>query len=118
MGLVGDALCRATAGLAGVVGFHGSGKCRGPVLVPGGREWTASRHSAEHTQSVWRIEWTRLAPAAACALAISAALQGWVYAAHGGLSGYVGVVTEGIGQRETESAFSGMGWLFMSRRAS
>jgi hypothetical protein len=94
------------------LGFMAVVNVAGLFLYQIARRWAASRNSAT-PQSFWRIEWTRLAPAAACALAISAVLQCWVYAAHGGLSGYVGVVTEGIGRPETESAFSGMGWLFL-----
>jgi hypothetical protein len=85
----------------------------GLLLYRGARQWAADWGDHAPNDNAWTLEWSRLRPVAACALMISAALQFWVYAAHGGFSGYVGAVTEGIGRPETATAFTGMGWIFM-----
>ena len=85
----------------------------GLLLYRLAREWVASRGEDTPTNRLWRLEWTRLRPLAACALLSSAALQLWVYLAHGGLSGYVAAFTDSVGRPESEAAFSGMGWIFM-----
>jgi hypothetical protein len=55
----------------------------------------------------------RLLFAAGCGMAVSAGLQLWVYAEHGGLLGYVDAFTRSVGLPESQSAFAGMGWIFM-----
>lgn len=62
--------------------------------------------------TIWRLDKTRLLFAAGCGLLVSGALQCWVYAIHGGISGYVGVVTQSIGAPSPQGAFVGMGWIF------
>jgi hypothetical protein len=61
---------------------------------------------------IWHLERTRLARIAVCGLAISAVLQVWVYAAFGGISGYIDEFTDTLGRPAYEGAFAGMGWIF------
>ena len=62
---------------------------------------------------VWELNEHRLVWALLAGLAVSAALQCWVYASLGGIGGYIQAVTESIGADNTESAMAGMGWIFM-----
>jgi hypothetical protein len=65
------------------------------------------------TETTWHVDTKRLLWGAGCALAVSAALQLWVYATHGGLAGYVDAFAESIARSRPEKAFVGMGWIFM-----
>ena len=58
-------------------------------------------------RTAWRLDGAPFVPVLAVALLATAALQAAVYAAYGGISGYVASFEEG-----TES-FDGRGWLFM-----
>jgi hypothetical protein len=55
----------------------------------------------------------RLLFVAGCGMAVSGGLQLWVYAVHGGILGYIDAFTRSVGLPESQSAFAGMGWIFM-----
>jgi hypothetical protein len=59
------------------------------------------------------LDATRLLFAAGCGMVVSGGLQVWVYAVHGGILGYVDAFTRSVGLPESQSAFAGMGWIFM-----
>lgn len=59
------------------------------------------------------LDTRRLLGAAVGGMVISGALQVWVYAAHGGILGYVDAFTRSVGLPGSQSAFAGMGWVFM-----
>jgi hypothetical protein len=85
----------------------------GLVLYLLARESAGTRAHRNAPVRVWQIDRRRFAFAAACALAVSAALQASVYVAYGGVFGYIQAFTETIGAPQSESAFTGMGWIFM-----
>jgi len=60
----------------------------------------------------WRLNRRRLLLAGGCALLIGATLQLWVYIELGGVMGYAEAFTQGIGKGQSESSFTGMGWIF------
>ena len=57
---------------------------------------------------VWRVERPRFIAIGLLLFAFTSALQIWVYAMNGGLTGYMNVVTN-----DGMEAFAGMGWLFV-----
>ncbi len=59
------------------------------------------------------LDTPRLLFAAGCGMAVSGSLQLWVYATHGGILGYVDAFTQTVGLPQAQTAFSGMGWIFM-----
>lgn len=59
------------------------------------------------------LERGRLLFTAGCGMVLSGTLQLWVYAEHGGIRGYVDAFTQSVGLPESQSAFAGMGWIFM-----
>lgn len=71
----------------------------------------AGRGSTDHRG--YALERGPLLFAAGCGMVISGALQLWVYAEHGGIPGYIDAFTQSVGRPESQSAFAGMGWLFM-----
>jgi hypothetical protein len=90
----------------------------GLLLYRAGRRRMAVRRptvetETSETETIWHIDTKRLLVGSACGLAVSAALQLWVYASHGGLAGYVDAFAESIGGPQSERAFIGMGWVFM-----
>jgi hypothetical protein len=83
----------------------------GLILYRVARIKTATSREFTPTAMMWQLDTTRLFLFAGVGLAISGALQAWVYATQGGLAGYVESFTEAIG-RPRENHFVGMGWIF------
>jgi hypothetical protein len=84
----------------------------GLLLYRAGRWRTGVQRPDAATETTWHVDTKRLLWGAGYALAVSAALQLWVYATHGGLAGYVDAFAESIGGPRSERAFVGMGWIF------
>jgi hypothetical protein len=82
-------------------------------LYRAGRRRIVVRRPAAETRTIWHVDTRRLVLGSACGLALSAALQLWVYVSHGGLAGYVDAFSESIGGPQSQRAFVGMGWVFM-----
>lgn len=84
----------------------------GLLLYRGARERAGRRGRDTTAETIWQLDKKRLLFAAGCGLALSGALQFWVYAAYGGVGGYVDAFTQSVGRPESQSAFGGMGWIF------
>jgi hypothetical protein len=85
----------------------------GLLLYRAAREKSRRRRPRAADTAGRELDTTRLLVAAACGMAVSLGLQLWVYAAHGGILGYVDAFTQSFGLPEAQSAFTGMGWIFM-----
>lgn len=83
----------------------------GLLLYRAARE-RAARVRGTTKATVWQVDKKKLLLAAGCGLAVSGALQVWIYATHGGIGGYVDAFTQSVGRPESQSAFAGMGWIF------
>jgi hypothetical protein len=63
-------------------------------------------------ETVWRLNRKPLLWGGGCGLMLSATLQIWIYAQHGGITGYIDTFTRAL-QEDSSTAFQGMGWIFM-----
>jgi len=84
----------------------------GLLLYRAAREHGRRRRPGAADAAGRELDTTRLLVAAGCGMAVSGGLQVWVYAAHGGILGYVDAFTRSVGLPESQSAFAGMGWIF------
>jgi hypothetical protein len=85
----------------------------GLLLYRAGRERGRRRPPGAAAAAGRELDTTRLLLVAGCGMAVSGGLQVWVYATHGGILGYVDAFTESVGLPEAQTAFAGMGWVFM-----
>lgn len=85
----------------------------GLFLYRAAREKVKRRRPATADGAGRELDTTKLLFVAGCGMAVSGALQVWVYATHGGIIGYVDAFTRSVGLPESQSAFAGMGWIFM-----
>lgn len=85
----------------------------GLLLYRAAREHTRRRRSGTARVAGRQLDTRRLLFVAGCGMAISGGLQAWVYATHGGILGYVDAFTQSVGLPEAQTAFAGMGWIFM-----
>jgi hypothetical protein len=84
----------------------------GLLLYRAGREMVRRRRPTAADTAARELDTPKLLFAAGCGMAVSAGLQLWVYAAHGGILGYIDAFTQSFGVPEAQSAFAGMGWIF------
>ena len=84
----------------------------GLVLYRFARIRVFSRAGRGAVRKTWHMHRTRLLLAGGCALLLGATLQLWVYMELGGIMGYAEAFTQGIGKGQSESSFTGMGWIF------
>jgi len=73
----------------------------------------AATWGKDSRQTFWRLSRQRLLLALVCGLAVSALLQVWFYAQHGGISGYIEEYSQSIGLPEADSPFRNTAWIFM-----
>jgi hypothetical protein len=85
----------------------------GLLLYRGGRERSAGRPEPARGDHARALDTGKVLFAAVCGMAISAGLQLLVYVEHGGILGYVDAFTRSVGLPQTQSAFAGMGWVFI-----
>ena len=83
------------------------------VLYRAARERVRRRRPTAVDKTARELDTSRLILVAACGMAVSGSLQLWVYATHGGILGYVDAFTQSVGLPEAQTAFAGMGWIFM-----
>jgi hypothetical protein len=85
----------------------------GLLLYRVARQRAAAWGQNTSSTTIWRQERRRLLGGVGVGLLLSVALQAWVYARTGGISGFVDAFTASITAPPSQAGFTGMGGIFM-----